>query len=64
MANDPLVLELIRFACLAGANRVAAKHSDYGRGGFEKLAAKHSRRVAELADEVGRRGSYDIEVTG
>ena len=59
MADNPLVLDLIQAACLAGANRTAARQGTYGRGGFEKLANKHSRRVEECAARVCRQAASE-----
>ena len=56
MADDPLMLTLIREVVLTGAYRVAARQGGLGCGGFEKLAWKHHAIAAELADEVCRRG--------
>lgn len=58
--NDDLVIELIREAALAGANRVAAREGALGRGGFLKLARKHRGLAGLLADEVGYRASVSL----
>lgn len=58
--NDDLVIELIREAALAGANRVAAREGALGRGGFLKLARKHRGLAGLLADEVGYRASVTL----
>lgn len=47
-----LTLELIASAVMAGRNFEAARQGGLGSGGFEKLAVRHSRRTAILADEL------------
>lgn len=50
--NCVLTLELIASAIRAGGNYEAARQGGLGSGGFEKLAVRHSRRTAILADEL------------
>lgn len=55
--DDWLLDEMIREATLAGVYRKAAREAPACRGGWEKMAQKHSDMAANFADELCRRSS-------
>lgn len=54
--DDELICDLIEAAALAGAYHGLAAEFPNSRSGFNKLAAKHERTVAILANRVVQRG--------
>lgn len=50
--TDGLVLQMIGGAVMAGAYRTLAAELPEASKGLLKMAAKHSARVAALADEI------------
>lgn len=59
--DSELVLEMIASAMLAGAYRRAAREMPECRSGWEKMARRHSIRVAALADQIVAAVPFGIE---